>query len=225
MPEYIYQYSYQTPDFERDLIDHIPVGDPLNSINTIFSTLIKIDVPASAKEDLDDFMRNKGASEVSAIEAPTEQVAIASISRIFSEGNTSQQITSSLQKVNFFTTNDRSTDGVVTADQANNEITIDSVFNVNTGDNYRVSGIVALRIPRRDFCIFEVTHDDNGTLNKVSEVPAYGLSNNNGPIIVPINGTFIVTSDVNQSVYLRAYTIGGNEIVNYYSGSFTLERI
>lgn len=225
MPEYLYQFNFQTEGFESKINNQLPVGDVIASIETVFSTVLKIDVPVTSKDDLDEYMAFIGATEIPATEEPTDQVAIAEISRQLADGTVSQQITSTPQKVNLYTTNKRSTAGIITADADNNQFTIDSLFNINTGDNYRVIGSIAVNIPERDFCIFELIHDDNGNPKTAFEIPAYGLSNRNGPTIIPINGTFLVTQALNQSVYLRVYTIGGAETINYFSSDITLERI
>lgn len=224
MPEYLYQYNLDTFDFIDMINNQIPTGDSVISIGSIFCPLVRIDVPATSETDLDELMASKGYTRLPPATPPTFQIAVSEMQLQIGSGPFSQIITSNNQKTNFWNQNKESTSGIITADQANNEITIDSLFNGDSGDRYDITVNVSVAVPRRDYCILSIIHDDNGSESVISEGQLYGQTNF-GPASMTITGTTKVTDSVNQAIYVNVRTIGGSETIRWYAGNIIVKRV
>lgn len=223
MPIYYYQYNFKTEDFERNINNQIPVGDSVSSINSTFCPIMSIDAPSTSENDLDEYMSTQGFSRVQPSEPPTDQVALGEIQLNPSTAPISQRVGRTSVKTTLWNLNSQDTVGIITPDQANNEIVMNTLFNSDTGDRYDFNVSMSVSIPFRTGIIFEIIHNDDGIENTISTFRCEGLIFDS-PIGVSMNGSFKINSATNQSVYLNIKTLSGNANINYYSGNAILKR-
>lgn len=223
MPEYFYQYNFQTSDFERDINNQIPVGDSVASIKSTFCPVVGVDVPATSEEDLDEYMAAQSFSRVQPADPPTDQIALGEIQLDPTAAPFSQRINRTAEKTSLWNLNTQETDGIITPDSANNEITMDVLFNTNTGDRYDLIVSMSVGIPFRTETIFELIHNDNGSEKTISTFRCEGLIFDS-PMPISMSGSFKIDSATNQSAYVNVRTIYGTANINYYSGNAILKR-
>ena len=223
MTEYAYVKSLNTTQFIRDMESQI--GGSLTSISGVSTEQIIVDIDAGDKEDADEYLATVGFVPFTPVEETTRKLAFGTIQLEIGTGPFSQTITSSNEKANFWNDNVDATFGVISADSTNNELTIDSVFDTINGDFYecKVSGSVS--VPSNDRLYLRMVHNDNGIENAIEEIYIRTSSGNQAWPFVLVGRPFNVHSATNQSVYLVARTVGGNEVVNWWSGSMTLRRV
>lgn len=223
MPEYYYQYNFKTEDFEKNINNQIPVGDSVSSLKSTFCPVIAVDVPATSEDDLDEYMASQGFSRVQPSNPPTDQIALGEMQLNPSTAPRSQRITGTSGKANLWNQNSQETVGIITPDQTNNEIVMNTLFNSDTGDRYDFTVNMSVSIPFRIGVIFEIIHNDNGTENIISTFRCEGLMFDS-PLGVGMTGSFKIDSETNQSAYVNIRTISGNANINYYSGNAILKR-
>lgn len=223
MPEYFYQYNFQTENFEDGINNQIPSGDTVASIKSTFCPIIGVDVPATSEEDLDGYLATQSFVRVQPATPPTDQIALGEIQLEAGTGPLSQRVTSTAAKTNLWNLNTQETSGIITPDAANNELTIDTLFNTNTGDRYDFTVNMGVAMPFRSFLVFEMIHNDDGVENIITTLRVDGLIFDSA-VSVSMTGSFLVDNATNQSAYINARTIGGSANINYYSGNAILKR-
>ena len=223
MPDYFYQCDYNTGEFKNRLDAQLPPAFPSSNVIGTVCPFVKITVDVSSEEDLDEYMKALGYSKITGTK-PNGQNPKGEISMLPFSGPIAQIITSTPQKCNLWNSDKISTSSIITADQANKELSINSLFDTNQGDTYKATFSASVQIPNNELCIVTLVHDDNGALNVEALVIAYGFESQ-GISSFSKTTFFEITSSVNQKFYADVYTVGGSETIIWHAGNLLLERV